>query len=281
MKGIVWLASYPKSGNTWFRVFLANLLQDAARPVDINRLPGKLFASRPWFDRVLGWESAELTEAELRVVRLDVQAACARAGGAVFKVHEAFAHPRDGQPLFSPPATRAVLYFVRHPLDVVVSYAHHRGESLEAIIARMNDPETTLATEPDLAARQLPQPIGHWSGHVRSWVDAPGLPLQVLRYEDLLAQPHARFGEACRFAGFPAEPARVARALEHARFETLQRQEEGGGFRESFRGNRFFRQGRAGGWREVLSPAQVAAIVQTHGDVMRRFGYLNADGTPA
>lgn len=280
MKGIVWLASYPKSGNTWFRAFLANLLQDAAHPADINRLPGNLFASRPQFDRALGWESAELTDAELRGVRLAVQTAFADEAGTVFKVHEAFTDPRDGQALFAASATRAVLYFIRHPLDVVVSYAHHRGEELDTIITRMSNQATTLATEPELAATQLPQPLGTWSGHVRSWADQPGLPIQVVRYEDMLAQPHTTFGAACRFAGFPAEPARVARALEHARFETLQRQERSDRFRESFRGNRFFREGRTGGWREVLSPAQVSAIVQVHGGVMRRFGYLNADGTP-
>ena len=40
MSGIVWLASYPKSGNTWLRVLLTNYLRDTGEPADINHLLG-------------------------------------------------------------------------------------------------------------------------------------------------------------------------------------------------------------------------------------------------
>ena len=281
MKGIVWLASYPKSGNTWFRAFLANLLHGGEQPVDINAFDTNNFAARPGFDRALGWETSDLTLAEVERARLAVQEVIAREEGAVFKVHEAFTDPRDGRPLFSLPATRAALYFLRHPLDVAVSFSHHRGKDLDNTIWRMNNPQAVMAANDDDLDLQLPQPLGSWGSHVRSWVDAPGLPVQVLRYEDMLARPQEVFTAACRFAGFPDDPARVARALEHSRFETLQQEEQAKGFRESVGGRAFFRKGQAGAWREVLSPAQVSAIVQHHGEVMRRFGYLNADGTPA
>ena len=65
MKGIVWLASYPKSGNTWFRAFLANLLHGGEQPVDINAFDTNNFAARPGFDRALGWETSDLTLAEV------------------------------------------------------------------------------------------------------------------------------------------------------------------------------------------------------------------------
>lgn len=280
MKGIVWLASYPKSGNTWFRAFLTNLIHGGEQPVDINAFDTTNFAARPNYDRALGWETSDLTPAEVQSARLAVQEVIAREKDAVFKVHEAFNDPRNGQPLFSVPATRAVLYFLRHPLDVAVSFSHHRGKELDDTIARMNNPVAVMAGKADEMDLQLPQPLGSWSSHVRSWVDAPGLPVHALRYEDMLTRPHEVFTAACRFAGFPDDPARVARALDHSRFEVLQQQEQARGFRESHGGGAFFRKGQAGGWREVLSPAQVAAIVQTHGDVMRRFGYLNADGSP-
>ena len=125
MKGIVWLASYPKSGNTWFRAFLTNLLHGGAQPVDINAFDTNSFASRPGYDRALGWESSDLTPAEIEGARLAVQEVIAREDDAVFKVHEAFTDPRNGRPLFSRDATRAVLYFLRNPLDVAVSFSHH------------------------------------------------------------------------------------------------------------------------------------------------------------
>ncbi len=279
MKGIVWLASYPKSGNTWFRAFLANLLHGGEQPVDINQFGVGNFGARWQYERALGWETSELTPAELAATRLAVQEVFAREKDPTFKVHEAFTDPRDGRPLFSGPATRAVLYFLRNPLDVAVSFSHHRGKDLDNTIRRMGNPETVLAANGEDCDLQLPQPMGTWSHHVRSWVDAPGLPVHVLRYEDMLARPQEVFTAACRFAGFPDEPDRVERALAHSSFDALRQQEQAKGFREAVGKRTFFRKGQAGSWREVLSPAQVSAIVQTHGEVMRRFGYLNADGS--
>ncbi len=281
MKGIVWVASYPKSGNTWFRIFLANLLADQPAPVDINQLGTENFASRTTYDRALGWETSDLTLEEASQGRLDVQEALAREEDVFFKVHESFRDPVTRAPLFSRTATRAALYFLRNPLDVAVSFSHHRGKDLDNTIARMNKPDAIMAPGNDGLGSQLPQPMGDWSWHVRSWADEPGLPVMVLRYEDMLARPQEVFQAACAFAGLPSEPARVARALTHARFENVRAQEQAGGFREAMDRRPFFRQGKAGGWRETLSPAQVAAIVSQHGDVMRRFGYLNADGSPA
>jgi hypothetical protein len=281
MKGIVWLASYPKSGNTWFRAFLANLLHGGAQPVDINGFDTNNFASRSGYDCALGWESSDLTPGEIEGARLAVQEVIAREEDAVFKVHEAFTDPRHGQPLFSRAATRAALYFLRNPLDVAASFSHHSGKDLDSTIARMNNPVAVMAAAKDDLNVQLPQPVGTWSHHVSSWVDAPGLPVHVLRYEDMLARPQEVFTAACRFAGFPDDAERVALALAHSRFEVLQAQEQAKGFRESVGGRAFFRKGRAGAWREVLSATQVSAIVQQHGKVMRRFGYLSADGTPA
>ena len=66
LKKIVWLASYPKSGNTWFRVFLSNLLSKANQPVDINNLFAAPIASnRQLFDEATGLSSSDLTADEM------------------------------------------------------------------------------------------------------------------------------------------------------------------------------------------------------------------------
>lgn len=279
MKGIVWLASYPKSGNTWFRIFLANLLADQPEPVDINTIRIENFAARTTYDRALGWETGELTIEEAFQARLEVQKEQAEEEDVFFKVHEAFRDPVTRVPLFSRAATRAALYFLRNPLDVAVSYSHHRGKDIDNTIARMNLTDAVMASAKYELGAQLPQPTGTWSWHVRSWLDEPEFPIMLLRYEDMLDRPQVVFQAACEFAGLPSEPARVARALAHSSFDTLRQQEQAKGFREAQERRPFFRQGRAGGWREVLSPEQVTAIISHHGDVMRRFGYLNADGS--
>ena len=275
MKGIVWLTSYPKSGNTWFRAFLTNLRNGRDEPADINKLDHFNFASRHVFDAALGWETSDFCPETINSLRVPVQEALAHEEEIFFKVHEAFVHPETGAALFSGRATRAALYFIRDPLDVAVSYSNHRGEDIDATIRKMNDRSAHLAATPTEMKMQVIQPLGDWSWHVRSWVDAPGLRIHVVRYEDMLARPLEVFAGACRFAGLPDDSARVARALEQSRFEEMQRQEKAKGFREALASDRqFFRHGRAGMGRELLSPAQMASIVTAHGEVMRRFGYL-------
>lgn len=62
--------------------------------------------------------------------------------------------------------------------------------------------------------------------------------------------------------------------------ETLARQEARNGFEErSQKAERFFRKGKAGGWRDVLSDAQVQQIIADHGEALEHFGYLAPDGT--
>ena len=233
MSGIVWLASFPKSGNTWFRAFLANLIADRPHAVDINELGYGNFVGRHNFDAALGWETSDLTAEAIDRLRPQVQDVLAQQENAFYKTHEAFTHPQTGEPLFSLGATRAALYFVRNPLDVAVSYGDHLGVDTDAAIERMNDRAAHLLSSKGKLNSQLAQPLGDWSGHVRSWADAAGLRVRVVRYEDMLARTEEVFTGACRFAGLPDEPARVSRALGHSSFRELQRQERAKGFAEA------------------------------------------------
>jgi hypothetical protein len=103
-----------------------------------------------------------------------------------------------------------------------------------------------------------------WSAHVVSWIDQQAIPVHVLRYEDLHADPQAHFAAAARFAGIPDDPElstqadRTAHALKSSRA-----QEQEHGFNERPPGMpAFFRRGRAGGWRDELSEEQVARIIE-------------------
>ena len=69
-KNIVWMASYPKSGNTWFRVFLSNLFSASTREVHINDLSETTISSnRTIIDSYLGIHSSELTAEEIDRIR--------------------------------------------------------------------------------------------------------------------------------------------------------------------------------------------------------------------
>ncbi len=288
MAGIFWLASYPKSGNTWMRLFLSNLKGVRETPVDINSNHDRGIASaRAWLDHLLAFDTFDLTQAEIDAVRPDCHAwASAEAAHTDFhKIHDANVGVDAGTPLIRADACRGVVYILRNPLDVAASAAHHWGDSLDEAIARMNRPDAVLLGSANPASAtvraQVRQRILDWSSHVLSWVDAPALPIHVVRYEDLLADPLTHFGAVARFLQLPDDDAALQRAIEATRFDELSRQEQAAGFRErSPRAERFFRKGRAGGWRDELDGAQVQRLVDAHGPVMRRFGYLDGSGQP-
>jgi hypothetical protein len=99
--------------------------------------------------------------------------------------------------------------------------------------------------------------------------------IYVMRYEDMVAEPTDTFGGLVRHLLIDATPGQVAEAIDRSSFEKLRAQEERDGFRERPEpADRFFREGRVGQWREILTPTQVDHIVRDHGSEMARFGYL-------
>ena len=111
---------------------------------------------------------------------------------------------------------------------------------------------------------------------------APGLRLHVMRYEDMKHRPYKTFAYLSKFLGLPIEPARSKRAIQFSSFKELKKQEDAGGFVEARPDGtaRFFREGKAGAWREVLSEAQVKQLIDAHAEVMTEYGYLSKTGEP-
>lgn len=284
--GIIWLASFPKSGNTWFRILLANLTSSADEPADINNLDerGGIASSRAEFEAVTMLASDLLGYDEIDRLRPRVYAhLAARATEQRWiKTHDAYTLNPDGEPLMGRGAARGAVYLVRDPRDVAVSYSHHSSVTLDAAIDIMNDPAGAMCGSLKGAPPQLRQRLTGWSGHVASWLDQADTPVFMVRYEDLQRDPAGTLAAALAFAERPATPEEIARAVRHADFAELQRQEQEKGFAERHsRASPFFRSGRAGAWREVLSAAQVARLEDAHAPMMRRLGYEPSVATAA
>jgi aryl sulfotransferase len=273
--GIWWLASYPKSGNTWLRVLLRTLV--SGRPADLatfSRLGGYA-ASRSEFERALGIDSVPLSpdqECNLRPSVFEVLAAEAKSP-LFLKVHDACCLTPAGKPLFPRAATLGAVYVVRDPRAVAVSLAHHLADPFDPVIAFMDDDDATDARPTKWLSGHLRQRLLRWSEHVESWLGAP-FPVHLVRYEDMQADPHAACAAVAAFLDLPCDPAAIARAVEAASFSRLQAQEREFGFVEKPpQAAAFFREGRVDGWRDALTAEQAARIVAAHGAVMRRLGY--------
>ncbi len=281
MSSIIWLASYPKSGNTWFRVFLTNLRGEEDGPAQINRLNSTPIASaREIFDDEAGIEASDLTSDEIDRLRPEIYTHLAeQANETLFmKVHDACTSNDKNIPLFPKEATAGAIYFIRNPLDVAISFANHSGGDYDTAISRMAEETFAFCGRPKRLHNQLRQKLLSWSSHVKSWTEQAPFPVCVLRFEDMKQKPVETFEKAIRFSGLEYGREEILKALELSSFEELQRQEKEDGFKEkSPRSDMFFRKGEVGSWREELTKKQAERVINDHRSVMRRFGYLGKD----
>ncbi len=280
---LVWIASYPKSGNTWMRVFLWHLLRpDADVPgagkesLDfLTRFAPKASGHVDLYERFLGKPLAEASFAEVAAAGPQVQAAIAAAtnGMIALKTHSALG-VSYGVPTIDLSLTAGAVYIVRNPLDIAVSLSAHFGTSIDVAIDRMGL-ENCMVSSDDVAA---PEFWGSWSQNVGSWTGAPNPMIMPVRYEDMLSVPELVFPAVAQFLHLQPSEAQLTMARRASSFETLKESEERSGFPEATRGDQqFFREGRAGGWREVLSEDQIRRIVGAHHVQMARVGYMTPE----
>jgi hypothetical protein len=275
--GIVWLASYPKSGNTWTRAFLHNLVHVTSGQTQTQRINelnqfSMGSAAKFLFEEVLGFLPTDKHLEQIAAARARVQQHVADlVEGLIFvKTHQALAIDR-GHPTINFSVTAGAIYIIRNPLDVAISYAHHLVGSVDEAIELMN----TKNAETAVSDKQVYELYGSWSQHVLSWTRKPHRAIYVMRYEDMLAEPQKTFGALAGHLLFKPSDSELDDAIKRSSFEQLREQEEKDGFRERpKKAERFFREGRVGQWKDVLTPAQIKCIVDAHGEQMARFGYL-------
>ena len=276
--GLVWLASYPKSGNTWTRAFLSNLasiIEGEEEELDVNSINrfsvGENFTH--FYKERLGFEptGSEEHRKQIAALRHEVQQEIADTfEGLVFvKTHNGLVIDR-GHTIINFAVTSGAIYIIRNPLDVAISLSHHMNRTVDAAIELMGS-----FAESQVNEKRVHEVWGSWSEHDMSWTRKPHRAIYVMRYEDMMSDPEKTFGKLADHLLLGPTPAQVRQAIDRSSFDKLKSQEEEVGFKEKpEHAERFFREGRAGQWKEVLTPAQVDRIVKDHGEQMARFGYL-------
>ena len=281
---IIWIASYPKSGNTWLRIFFSCLQEEGAAIPDINGIETDgIASSRMAFEQCTGLDSTSLSNQEITSLRPGVYDMLSRMAQKkmVIKVHDAFQLLANSTHLFPITATQAACYLIRNPLDVAVSYANHNGQSIDETIKKMNDHESELSKQVLNAPPQLPQYLGSWSRHIKSWTETSPYPVCIIRYEDMLQKPVETFSKAANAVGIHKTSAEIASAIDASAFDKLKNQELEFGFRERpHTSSQFFRSGKAGSWRDSLTERQAGLIIEENAEIMQRYGYLDSNGTP-
>lgn len=263
-----WLASYPKSGNTWVRALL-DALQRGTGP-SLARLDP--LGQGDSMDPALGVPVGELSDAE-RATMLRTSWAVGSSPHTAYvrrKTHNAWVAADDGYPIPWQPAGAKAIYIVRDPRAVAVSWAHHLGVSTQDAVDLMahGSPDDVRLGP---TSRDV---LTTWSGHVRSWLHDCDLPVLLIRYESMIKRPDIELTRMAEFLDVRHTVDDIQRAVDACSFTTLAAREIVEGFAEaSAPGRAFFRRGEADSWRYELEPQLGDRICRDHGAVMEELGY--------
>lgn len=244
-KDDVFVVSYPKSGNTWVRFMLGNLFyQDI--PVTFENVECKV----PDIYQSSGRYLEKLPRPR------------------ILKSHE-YLDPRYQQ----------LIYIVRDPRDVAISYYHYL---VKMRVIEDGDPFDAYVEK--FVSGDLDS-FGSWGDNVGGWVgarkDKEGFLL--LRYEDMLENPVQELEKVVGFLQCSASETQIRRAVELSSFERMQELEKAaaGGWkptRDSRQDKPFIRTGQMGGWRTQMSKQASDMIEQSWGDLMVNLGYVVGEG---
>jgi hypothetical protein len=271
-KRLFWLASYPKSGNTWLRMFL--LAYRNGGEADINE-PGafgyddmseytyQIVSPKP-VDHLDPDEMAAIRGAYfvhlLRLTPLEQR--------RFLKTHSCIGDCAEF-PNIPSCFTEGAVYLIRDPRDVAVSYAHHSKKTIEQVIELMTKENAVIRTGSRFHA------LGTWEEHVKSWLN-PEIDFlrYVVRYEDMKNNPEEMFSGIVKFLAWDLDEGLLKRSIENTKFSKLKKQEDAKGFREqSFDEVKFFRKGEIGSWKEVLTADQSNRLTDQFGETMEKLGY--------
>ena len=265
----IFLVSFPKSGNTWTRFLLGNLM-NPDNPVGFAAIESVV----P--------DIAAFPRADFRKLKRP----------RLIKSHDCF-----------DPRYRRVVYIIRDPRDVAVSLFYYAKKvkniddsfSLDAFVTRMLVPGRSYN--------------GTWGEHAGSWLvnatniaefsihgngarahaagsaptDPPGArghgrEFLLVRYEDLLADAHAGLRGIAEFLGLDPTPERIQTAVERSSADSMRKLESAQNLqwkttRETRKDIPFVRQAKSGQWRTALSANSIAEIESAWGHLMRLAGY--------
>ncbi len=276
---IIWLASYPKSGNTWLRFFIISLLMGTKTKLNLNHLRAiPTFPHNSQFEGLIS-NDLNLEEVAKNWIRSQEKINTNR-DIKFFKTHNALGKYK-GYSFSNSENTLGTIHIVRDPRNIITSLKNHYSfaEYEEAKKFLFNDNQGITYSEKQINEYKkknmkysLPQFLGSWKTHYLSWKNMKKNYILV-KYEDLKDNPSIEFNKIANFISnltninFTSEQIKLA--IDLSSFEKLEELEKKHGFIESTtnkkgKKNKFFFLGPKNDWKKILNK-------QTSNDIERKF----------
>ena len=271
----IFLASYPKSGNTWLRAIILSALQQnniinlkdlskirlLSDKMNFTSFKNKIYEKKGLID--YDWMSKNIILCQKKLNENTKY-------NFFFKTHSV-----RHKSFTNETVNAGFIYIVRDPRDVVVSLSNFSGINLDEAINQVvfNKQLMTNAN----GAREL---VSNWELNIKSWLEYKSVPCLFIRYEDLLIKPNNIIFKIIAFINIITNKnilnnkKNIDKIIKNTNFKILQSQEISNGFNEASKHSKFFRSGTLNQWKDVLSNTQVQIIDNNLQPLMKYFNYI-------
>ena len=280
---IIWLASFPKSGNTWMRAFLSsylyldldkenftfNLLKKIERFPNLNQLNNIGIKPKSFLDVAKSWIPTQ------NHINLNNKI-------NLLKTHQAFGN-FENFPFTDSNNTLGAIYLVRDPRDVLISYSKHMKQSIDKTLDLVleDDSKGNLFEGKNSVIGEM---RGSWSQHYNSWKYSNLKEKIIIKYEDLINNPFDTFSKVIshlnylfRKLSFPLETnaERIRKCIQISNFNNLQNLEKKSGFSDNIKsGATFFNKGTTNQWQDELNDKIIYKIEKKFKKEMKELNYI-------
>ena len=280
---IIWISSYPKSGNTWVRSLLSAYLysENGIFNFDylkkINQFPSKSYFKffMKDFTDIKNVSDYWIAAQDRINVNQDVK---------FFKTHSALCS-LAGNSFTNKANTKAAIYVVRDPRNVITSFSHHYSINLDEAYKRLiNNQFMIYSSEPDHSDFGTATILGSWSSHYKSWKKIKFAPILIIKYEDLIMDTQKTFLKIINFLSkiidVKIDETKINNVINSCSFEVLSKKENEEGFRESVKSTKdnsiikFFNMGKKNKWEKLLDQKIENKIRKEFFEEMKELNYL-------
>ncbi len=282
---IFWIASYPKSGNTWIRALISSYyytedgIFNESKIHNIDQFPQKKYFKDFKYDQTIVNDTARLWLKAQKKINLDKRL-------RFFKTHNVFGN-LNGNPFTDNSNSIGAIYVVRDPRNVITSLKNHYelndDQAYSWIINENNYIYDTHNFEEDGYSDF--QFISSWSTNYKSWKVQKKIPIKIIKYEDLLNETYLIFKDLINFINMLVNNSeqinrdKLKKVIDSTLFDKLRKEEQDKGFTESVvsrDGRRkipFFNLGPKNDWNKILNIKMAKKIEEVFADSMKDLSY--------
>lgn len=273
---IMWLASYPKSGNTWVRTILTALeyTEDGIyNPDNLSKIVR--FPNPEFFDEFTkNYHNAN----EIKKLWIYAQQKINLKNEFTYLKTHHLNCKMGVYPFTNNQNTSGSIYIIRDPRNVVTSFANHFAKDIEGAKNVMFNVLMTGTEPPDIF-----ELVGSWSQNYESWTKFNKNHL-LIKYEDLISDPEKEIIRIInyikKFKKLDVSKEKIKNTIETTSFENLKKHEKKGNFKESITNAEtkekiaFFNLGKKNNWQTILDPKIAKEIEEKFSKEMLELGYL-------